>query len=116
MVFRAICAAAQIFFSVWAGICFSLFLAVSALRADAVDQSDAAQRTAVDGPGGGVLLRGGVDAAGEGDLRDVELVLQERIDELDHPFDRHGLLGDDQPGIGIGGGEFGVECRALHFV
>ena len=89
---------------------------ISAFRTDAVDQCDAAKRTAVDGSGGGVLLRGGVDAAGEGDLRNVELVFQKLIDDFDHSFDRHGLSGDDEACVGIGGGEFGVECRALHFV
>ena len=56
---------------------------VAALRADSVDQRDAAQRTAVDGFGRSVLLRGGVDSAGEGQPGDVELVFQQVVNDLD---------------------------------
>ena len=59
---------------------------------------------------------GSVDAAGKGDLGNVQLVLQQIIDDLDHAFHRQGLLGDHQAALRISGGQFGLESGALHLV
>lgn len=94
-----------------------LLLLVAALGAAAVlVQRDAAERAAVDAPLDLELAGGGVDAAREGDLRDIELVLEQRVDNLDHALHRHRLLGDDQAAVGIGGAELVAEGLALHGV
>ena len=94
----------------------SAFL-IPALRADALFiQGDAAQRAAVDVVLGLKFRGGRVDAAGKGELGDVQLVLQQVVHDLDHAFHRHGLLGHHQTALGIGGGKLRLECGAPHLV
>ena len=94
-----------------------LLLLIAALGADAVlVQRDAAQRAAVDLLRGRILLRSGVHAAGEGELCDVQLVLEQVVDDLDHALNRHRLLRHHQTALGIGRGQLCFERRALHLV
>ena len=56
------------------GLFACLLLLIAALGADTLlVQGDAAQGAAVNLLAGGVLLRGGVDTAGEGELCDIQL-------------------------------------------
>ena len=59
-----------------------------------------------------VFLRRSIHTTGESQLGDIQPVLQEFIDDLDHALDGHGLFRDDQTAIRIGCGQFGLECGA----
>ena len=94
-----------------------LFLAITALRAYAFFvQRDAAERAAVNAAANGEFCRSGIDSAGEGDFGNVQLVLQQVVDNLDHAFHGHGFLRHHQTAVRVGGGEFGLEGFALHGV
>ena len=89
---------------------------IPALRADAIDERNSAEGAAIHRFPRSIFLSRGIDSAGEGDFGNIELVFQELIYDLDHTFHRHGLLGNDQAGIGICSGKFCLESRTLHFV
>jgi len=90
---------------------------VSAFRADAISiQSDSAERASCNRLLNFVFLACTIHPAAEGDLGDIEFVLEEIIDDLDHSFDSHGFLVDHYPAIRIGSGEFRLEGRSFHLV
>ena len=92
-------------------------VAVAALGANALFvQGDAAERTAVNGFANGELGRGGVHTAGEGEFRNVELVLEQVVHDFYHALYGHSFFCYNQTAVGVGRGEFGLEGRALHFV
>ena len=94
-----------------------LLLFVSALRADAVFiQRDAAQRAAVNFIFRVKFRAGSVYAAGKSELRNVQLILQQVINDLDHALNGHGLLSDDQTAVRICGGMLCLKRLALHNV
>ena len=95
----------------------SAVILIAALRADAVFiQRNAAQRAAVNLVLGLEFCGSCIDAAGKGNLCDVQLILQEIVDNLNHAFDRHGFLRHDEAAIGIRGRKSGLKRRALHDV
>lgn len=59
------------------------------------------------------LRRSRIHTTRKGDLGDVEFILQQVVDNLDHPLDRQRLLRDYQTAIGIGRGQLRLEGRAL---
>ena len=67
-------------------------------------ESNAAERATVDGAGDIELGAGRIYTAGEGDFCNVELVLEEFVNDLDHSFNRHGFLGNYEPAVRISGG------------
>ena len=94
-----------------------LFLLVSAFRADAVlVQSNAAQGAAVNLLFRMILLGSRIDTAGEGKLRNVQLIFQQIVYNFDHSFHRHRLLRHHQTAFGISGRQFCLESRTLHLV
>ena len=94
-----------------------LLLFISALGADTLlVQSNSAQGAAVNLAAGGVFLGGGIDAAGKGELGNIQLILQQIINNLDHAFHGHGLLGDNQAAFRVSSGQLRLEGGALHFV
>ena len=60
--------------------------------------------------------RSSIHAAGEGDLCNVQLVLEQIIDHFDHAFYRHGFLGHHQTALRVGGCQLGFKGRAFHLV
>ena len=92
-------------------------LAIAALRAYAfLIEGDTAERAALNFLLYRELCASCVHTAGEGNLGDVELVLEQFIDDLDHAFNCHGLLGHNETGVRIGGSEGGLEGLTLHLV
>mgnify|MGYP003293893755 CR=1 FL=1 len=90
---------------------------VPALGADAVFvQGDSAEGAALYGAFDREFLGGGINSAGEGDFRDVQLLFQEVIDNLDHALHRHGFLRHHKAAFRVGGGERGLERRPFHRV
>ena len=89
---------------------------VAALRAHAVHERDAAERAAIFRRARREFARRHIDAARERDLHDIELVLEEGVDHLDHAFHGHRLLRDDEPGIGISLAKLVLERGAFHRV
>ena len=57
-----------------------------------------------------------VYAAGKSELRNVQLILQQVINDLDHALNGHGLLSDDQTAVRICGGKLCLKRLALHNV
>ena len=76
-------------------------------------ECNAALRAAVDVVLGHELRRSRIHTTRKGDLGDVEFILQQVVDNLDHPLDRQRLLRDYQTAIGIGRGQLRLEGRAL---
>ena len=63
-----------------------------------------------------VFLGCSIHAAGESQLGDIQLVLQEFIDDLNHALNGHGLFRYDQTALRVSGGKLGLERGALHLV
>ena len=89
---------------------------VAALRAHAVHERDAAERAAIFRRARREFARRHIDAARERDLHDIELVLEEGVDHLDHAFHGHRLLRDDETAVGISLAKLVLERGAFHRV
>ena len=89
-----------------------LLLAVSALGANPVlIERDAAEGAAVNLLAGVELGAGGIHATGEGEFGNVEFVLEQVIDNLDHALDGHRLLGHHEAGVAAAGRLRGESAR-----
>ena len=93
-----------------------LRLPIAAFGADAIGKRNTAQRTAIHRHVRWEAGRRRVRTAGEGDLDDVELVLQQLVHHLDEALDGHRLLGYDKTALWIGGAEIRLECWPFHRV
>ena len=60
--------------------------------------------------------RSSIYTAGESDFRNIQFVFEQIIDNLDHTFDCHCLLCDDQTAVRIGCCKFSLESLAFHCV
>ena len=74
-------------------------LLVTALRANAVDHPDSAERAAIHGSGRRIFLRSRIDTACKGDLGNIQFVFQQIVDDLDHAFHAHGLFGHNKAAV-----------------
>ena len=61
------------------------------------------------GTGGLILLCCRVDTTGEGQLRNVQFIFQQIVNDLDHAFHRHGLFCDNKTALRIRRGKFRFE-------
>lgn len=79
-------------------------------------ECNTAQRAAVDLVVGAEVCRSCVDTAGKGDLCNIQLILEQIIDNLNHALYGHRLLGDHPTAFRVSGCPLGLERRALHLV